>query len=115
MNMTMQAVTAEARQREEARTVQAIADYLNKPGCLDFPDHPVTADGVEVPWRACDVAFTYARTGPTATPFFERWCAALPRGIAYVRPSRRTSSALAKYARRRTQRTARLLRRHGCS
>ncbi len=76
----MNDITAEA-----ARTRRAVADLLDDPRCLAFPDHPVLLDGTEIPWRACDIALTYARFDCSGAPMFERWRAALPNAMGYVR------------------------------
>lgn len=70
---------------EAARTRRAVAEMLDDPRCLAFPDHPVLLDGTELLWRVCDVALTYARYAKPGAPMFSRWLAALPDAVDYVR------------------------------
>ncbi len=83
------AMPDDLRERAEAATVDLLAEMLDEPGRVTFPDWPVVEDDREVEWLACDIALSVARcSGDRSAPMLDRWCTALQRGKAEVAEER---------------------------
>ena len=67
----------ERRQHQEARTFRVIAEMLDEPNRVDFPDLPLALDGAEVEREKCGVALSFARNPLGHAPTMDKWLASL--------------------------------------